>query len=86
MEAALLEPSWELAAGLPSACACALCSVGAWPRPRWLGFYGGGVVAACARETRLVFLLEADTEERAGGEREARRSKDSRGGRAGEDK
>jgi len=45
---------------------------------RGLGFYGGGVVAACARETRLVFLLEADTEER---EMEARRSKDSHGER-----
>ena len=41
------------------------------------------MVAACARETRLVFLLEADTEgrdrERCDGE--ARRSKDSRGER-----
>jgi hypothetical protein len=49
----------------------ALCSVGALASPalRWLGFYGGGgedgvVVAACARETRLVFLLEADTHAR----------------------
>jgi hypothetical protein len=43
-----------------------------WVHGGGLGFYlrgpWGGVVAACARETRLVFLLEAGAGTARGGE------------------